>query len=248
MKQEKTGVQLVRGNSRRAQLMRSALMQKPCKYADIPIGTRCAGGRSYGHVRRAVRRALVRPKTIKNIFMKNLMRVAVLGLACVACLGVMDLSAQAQGNNRGNYDPAQMKQERLDRYKESLEIKDDAEWKAIQPLVEKVMDAQQAVLRDRLSGMFGRSRRSSSGSSSSSSDSSSSRRSRGGFGGEPSPEAQALQRAIDGKASNSEMKIAIARFQDARKQKLADMEAAQANLKKVLSVRQEAIATESGLL
>ena len=44
------------------------------------------------------------------------------------------------------------------------------------------------------------------------------------------------------------MKVAIARFQDARKQKQAEMEAAQANLRKVLSVRQEAIATASGLL
>jgi hypothetical protein len=176
------------------------------------------------------------------------MRVAVLGLACVACFGVGNVSAQTPDRgNRGNFDPAQFKQARLDRTKEELEIKDDAEWKAIQPLVEKVMDAQQTVLRDRMSGMFGRSRRPGSDSSSSS-DPNSSRRSRGGFGGEPSAESQALQKAIDGKASNSEMKVAIARFQAARKQKMADMEAAQASLKAVLSVRQEAIATAAGLL
>jgi hypothetical protein len=200
-------------------------------------------------------RRVARPNLLKNIFMKNLIKVAVLGLACVACLGEGNVSAQPSQDrgSRGSYDPAQYKQRRLDQTKESLEIKDDAEWKAIQPLVEKVMDTQQAVLRDRLSGMFSRSSRSgsdrgSSTSSSSSDSSDRSRRFRGGFGGEPSPEAQALQRAIDGKASNSEMKIAIARFQDARKQKQAEMEAAQANLRKVLSVRQEAIATASGLL
>jgi hypothetical protein len=188
---------------------------------------------------------------IEAIFMKNLMRVAILGLACVACLGGVNISAQTQDRgSRGSYDPAQFKQDRLNRTKEQLEIKDDVEWKAIQPLVEKVMDAQQAVIRDRLSGMFSRSSRfgGDRSSSSSSSGDSSSRRSRGGFGGEPSPEAQALQKAIDAKAPNSEMKIAIARFQDARKQKQADMETAQANLKKVLSVRQEAIATAAGLL
>ena len=91
--------------------------------------------------------------------MKNLIKVAVLGLACVACLGVDNVSAQPSPDrgSRGSYDPAQYKQRRLDQTKESLEIKDDAEWKAIQPLVEKVMDTQQAVLRDRISGMFGRS-------------------------------------------------------------------------------------------
>lgn len=151
---------------------------------------------------------------------------------------------------RGNYDPAQFRQRRMDEYKDQLEVKDDAEWKAIQPLVEKIMDAQQAVLRDRMGGMFGSRRRSSDrGGSSDSSSSDSSRRDRfRGFMGEPSQEAQTLQKAVESKASNSELKQAIARFQAARKQKMADLEAAQDNLRKVLSVRQEAIATQSGLL
>ena len=34
-----------------------------------------------------------------------------------------------------------MQQRMLDRYKEMLEVTDDAEWKAMQPLVKKVMDA-----------------------------------------------------------------------------------------------------------
>ena len=57
-----------------------------------------------------------------------------------------------------------------------------------------------------------------------------------------------MQKAIDGKASNSEMKAAIAKFQEARKAKQAELEKAQADLRKVLSVRQEAIATANGLL
>ena len=102
------------------------------------------------------------------------------------------------------------------------------------------MDAQQAVVADRMRGMFSRSR---SGGDSSRSDSNSGdqsrRRSRGGFGGEPSAESQALQKAIDGKASNSEMKIAITRFLDARKQKQAEngsRRASQLSVIKVLSV------------
>jgi hypothetical protein len=44
------------------------------------------------------------------------------------------------------------------------------------------------------------------------------------------------------------MKAAIAKFQAARKAKMADLEKAQAELRGVLTVRQEAIATSDGLL
>lgn len=75
----------------------------------------------------------------------------------------------------------------------------------------------------------------------------------GGQGGRPSlfgsnADVESLQKAIDSKASNTEMKAAIAKFQEARKAKMADLEKAQADLRKVLSVRQEAIATANGLL
>ena len=93
--------------------------------------------------------AAAHAKPIELIFMKNLMRVAVLGLACVACLGGVNVMAQAPSSQdrggRGNFKPAQFKQQRLDGYKERLEIKDDTEWKAIQPLVEKVMELEQSA-------------------------------------------------------------------------------------------------------
>jgi len=181
------------------------------------------------------------------------------GIACLALLAGNNVNAQDQNRSssstnsggdrsrgRGNFDPNEWRQRRLDDTKDRLEVKDDAEWKVIQPLVEKVMEAQQAVMRDRMSGMFGR-RSGGDRGGDSSSGGDCARSSRGGFG-EPSPEAEALQKAIDSKASGSDMKAAIAKFQEARKKKMADMEAAQANLKAVLSVRQEAIATASGLL
>jgi hypothetical protein len=131
----------------------------------------------------------------------------------------------------------QFQQQRMDRYKEQLEITDDAEWKAIQPLVQKVMDARTSVMAYNGFGRGGRGRGGPGGGGF------------GGFGGgTPNPDVEALQKAIDGKASNAEMKAAIAKFQDARKAKMADMEASQAALRKVLSVRQEAIAMENGLL
>ncbi len=63
-----------------------------------------------------------------------------------------------------------------------------------------------------------------------------------------SAEAQALQQAIDAKASPEELKAKIAALKAARAQKQADLESAQAELRKLLTVRQEAIATSLGLL
>jgi hypothetical protein len=66
--------------------------------------------------------------------------------------------------------------------------------------------------------------------------------------GQTSAESDALQKAIDAKASNSELKAAIAKYAEYRKAKQAELEKAQADLLKVLTVRQEAIATLNGLL
>ena len=103
--------------------------------------------------------------------MKRLMGTMTAGIACLALLTGSNVNAQDQNRSssssssgsdrgrdrgRGNFDPNEWRQRRLDDTKERLEVKDDAEWKVIQPLVEKVMEAQQAVMRDRISGMFGR--------------------------------------------------------------------------------------------
>ena len=71
---------------------------------------------------------------------------------------------------------------------------------------------------------------------------------RGGFGGEPSPEVADLQKAIEAKASADEIKTKLAKVREARKANEAKLEAAQEDLKKVLSVRQEAVAVMMGLV
>ena len=68
------------------------------------------------------------------------------------------------------------------------------------------------------------------------------------FGGTPNPEADALQKAIDSKASKAELKAALEKYVASRKAKQAELEKAQADLRKVLTPRQEAIATLNGLL
>ena len=173
------------------------------------------------------------------------------GMGLALCLNGHNSWAQqdnAPGGGRqrggGNFDPAQMRERMIDDLRDRLEVKDDSEWKAIQPLIEKVFTARRDLDAERIRGFFGG--RGGRGGGDNSGDNGG-RRSRG-FGGEPSPEAEALQRAVDGKASASELKAALAKFQEARKAKLADLEKAQADLRKVLTTKQEAVATLAGLL
>jgi hypothetical protein len=147
-----------------------------------------------------------------------------------------DNDQAGERGGRGNFDPAEMQRRFAERLKEQLEITDDNEWKALEPLVIKVNEARMATMTGRFGGGRGGRGGGPGGPGG------------GGFGGQPSPEVEALQRAIDAKASNTEMKAAVAKFVEARKAKQAELEKAQATLRKVLTPRQEAIATLNGLL
>ena len=70
----------------------------------------------------------------------------------------------------------------------------------------------------------------------------------GGFGREPSPELEALRKALDSQASAEEIKAKLADLRAARKKKEAELEKAQDNLREILSARQEAVAVTLGLL
>jgi len=180
--------------------------------------------------------------------------LTVTSLAAVLALSAGSLMAQdnnterqgrrnrdgGQGGPGGNFDPAQFQQRMMEQTKERLEITDDNEWKAIEPLVQKVMDARRETL-GALGRGFGRGGRGGG-------DNAGGGQRGGGFFGTPSPEAEALQKAIDAKASNSEVKAALAKYEASRKAKQAALEKAQADLRKVLTPRQEAIAAMNGLL
>ena len=142
-----------------------------------------------------------------------------------------------------NFDPAQMQQFMMQRYQEQLGITNDTEWNAIQPLVQKVMDAQRATRGNMGMGrMFGRGGQGGPGRQGG-------RGGPGGFGQQPSdPAADALQQAVDNNASNDQTKDLLAKYHASQKAKQATLAAAQADLRQVLSVRQEAQATLMGLL
>jgi len=189
--------------------------------------------------------------------MKTVMsRIAIAGVAGMLLWGASQVAAQnnppAQDNQRGqrpdrrglNMDPEQMRQRMAERLRERLDIKNDDEWKAIQPLIEKVAEARREAGAG-VGGMmgFGGPRRGGEGGGDPNTG-----RPRGMFGAEPLPEAEALQKALDGQASKEELKERLAKLREARKAKEAALEKAQDNLRKVLTVRQEAAAVLMGLL
>ena len=183
--------------------------------------------------------------------MKTLNRlVTVAGVVLATFFGAAHLAAQNQQQprpGRGNLDPAQFRQNMLDDARGRLEVKSDDEWKVIQPLIEKVVDARREV---GFGGGFVRGPRRGGGNNNNDAQSSGNNQGGGrGFrGGGPGPEAEDLQKAIDANASKDELKAKLAKFREARKEKEAKLASAQEELKKVLSVKQEAAAVLIGLL
>ncbi len=171
--------------------------------------------------------------------------VVVAGMAAALGFGGNKTLAQQDQGGRPRFDPAQMRERMMERYKETLEVSNDDEWKALQPLIQKVMDARMASFSGMGRGMFGPPRR---GGDNAGDQGGGPRRGGGMFGGTASPEAEALQKAIDAKAPKAEIKAALAKYVESRKAKQAELEKAQDDLRKVLTARQEAIATLNGLL
>lgn len=173
------------------------------------------------------------------IMMKKALAMAALAAAFVVSTG--SVSAQDEGGRRrggGDFDPAQMRQRMMERYREALEVKSDDEWKVLEGRIGKVFDAQ----RDTRMGMSFRGPRPQGGNDRGGD------RGRNPFGGEPSPEAEALQKALESKASSEEIKVKLAKYREVRKAKEANLEKAQDELRKLLTVRQEATSVAMGLL
>src|SRR5262245_32122793 len=150
--------------------------------------------------------------------LNNLLALA--SVAAVLTLGAGQLLAQDQqpqrqrgqggqggpGGGRGNFDPEQMRQRMMERYRDQLGITDDAEWKLISDRIEKVTAARREIGFGGGFGGFGRGRGGPGGGG----GGDNAQGGRRGFGGEPSPEAEALQKAIDAKASADEIEAKLA--------------------------------------
>jgi hypothetical protein len=134
----------------------------------------------------------------------------------------------------------------MDNIRESMAVKSDDEWKVIEPRIQKVMDARQAVGFG--GGMRGFARRGGPGGGGDNANNADQQRTRRNFGGEQSQAAQDLQSAIESGASADTIKAKLAAYRDDRKDKQAKLDQARADLKKVLTVKQEAAAVLAGLL
>jgi len=140
------------------------------------------------------------------------------------------------GGARSGFDPAQFQQRMLEQTRKSLVLTNSEEWTAIQPLIQKVMEARREIGGGMgMPGPGGPGRPGGPGDR--------------GRGGPPaSSEHQALQKLLDDGSPTPQIKDALANFRAARKSKQAKLETAQADLKAVLSVKQEAQAVLLGLL
>lgn len=163
----------------------------------------------------------------------------------------LNQNLMAQGNGGGGgggrgqrMDPAQRMAQRLDSIRQSLEITGDDEWKAIQPLVEKVVTAQ----NESRAGNFGGGRGGRGGRGQNGQGGANAAPATPRPGAIPNPEADALRQALDAKAPAAEITAKLSALRASQKAKEAKLEAARESLSKVLSVRQEAIAVQLGLL
>ncbi len=187
-----------------------------------------------------------------NVIYRNL---AVMSAATLLVVGTGNLNAQdqqAQPRQRqgggqgggGNFDPEQMRVRMMERYREQLDVKEDDEWKALAAQIEKVAAARRQVGTSGGGMAFGRGGGGPGGGGGGQGGGG-----RRGFGGaDPLPEAEALQKAIDAKASKDEIVAKLARLREARKEKELALEKAQDELRKSLTSKQEAVAVLLGLL
>jgi len=168
--------------------------------------------------------------------MKNCIKPALFAGLTILSLSIGNLRAQQGPPPGGNFDPQQMRQMMMDRYREMLEVKSDDEWKLIQTRIEKVNEARRNIGFGPF-GMRGGFRGGPGGPGGP-----------GGFNAPANPEMDALQKAIDDKASTEVIKTKLAAFREARKAKQAALAKAQSELKEGLSVKQEAAAVLAGLI
>ncbi len=173
--------------------------------------------------------------------MKKLNLLILLTGAAFLMSSAARVAAQPQPGGMGgmrNMDPQQMQQmmqQRMNEYfRNQLAVTNDAEWKVIEGRLSKVTQLRIETLFGM--GGFGGMRMGGNRG--------------GGFPGfgQPSPEAEALQKAIEANASVADLKARLERYREARRQKLAALAKAQDELRQVLSLRQEATLVMIGML
>jgi hypothetical protein len=160
---------------------------------------------------------------------------AIGGIAVALAFSRTDVRAQGGGPPGGGFggggivlsSPARL-QEQANNMRMTLGVTNDDEWLVISPRLVSVIQLQAEARVAALARMSARASTT--------------------LAVAADPAADALTKALADNAPIAEVKSAMARVRQARKAKLAEMAKAQADLQAVVTVRQEAILLNSGLL
>lgn len=145
---------------------------------------------------------------------------------------------RGERGGRGNME--EFRQRMAERLKTSLKVSDE-EWGVIQPLIEKVQAKQRETMGSRFGGGFGRGGRDGGRDGAQGSSTTSSR--------PGAAEAQALRTAVENEnTSADELKAKLTAVRESRKKAQAELEQTREDLRKVLTVRQEAALVSMGIL
>ena len=176
--------------------------------------------------------------------------LAALATALLLNTGTLTAQERQGGRGGGGFNPEEMRQRMMDRLRESFDVKDDAAWKLIEERITKVNDARRDVgFGGGGRGMMGMARPNRQGGGDQAAQGGQDRQGgRQRFGGEANPDAEALQKAVDDKASTDEIKAKLAKYRESKRAKQAKLTAAQEDLRKILTPRQEAVAVLYGML
>jgi hypothetical protein len=193
--------------------------------------------------------------------MKMKQLFAICGMAAALICGAGVVSAQDNGGGgggggggrRGNFNPEEMRQGYVNFIRDYLNFTNDADWSAVQPLVQKVLDAQRDMGSAMGNGfrMYMQQRMSQDNGGGDQNGGNNRRRFRGGgmFGGQPSAEYTALQDAVNNNAPAGQIKDLLAKYDTSQKAKQDKLKTAQDGLRAVLEPgKQEAQAALLGLL
>jgi Spy/CpxP family protein refolding chaperone len=204
--------------------------------------------------------------------MKFRKTLTMIGAAAALCLGTSQVLAQGGGFGGGgpgggfggggpgggfgggggrgrNFDPQAMQDQAYQNLRDMMSVTNDDEWRVIQDRVQKVVDASDAVGQQgfnlfRLARGGGGGRNGGNGGGR-----------RGGFaggggfgGGQTMPELDALNTSIENNASEEQIAAAMNKYRAARKVKEDALAKAQADLKAVLTPKQEGVAVSLYLI
>ena len=195
--------------------------------------------------------------------MHRTIRAATAGVLLFSAINLFAQDAPPQG-----FDPAQMRQRRMEQIRQTMDVKDEAEWTALSERITAVMDLRRTERGLAGGGRFGGPggpgrpggpppRRNNpdggpnDGGNAGPADFRGPPPGAGGPGGprrQLAPEAEALQKAIDAKAPAAELKTKLAELRTARQKNRAELEKAQDDLRQLLTTQQEAAAVTLGLL